>query len=1138
MRHPHGRWAILSSLVLVLALAVPGAASGQRSQPEPAAEPEPPTYPLTLVTGDELVVERLADGRQAITVDPAARTEAVSFETVESGGQTYVFPSDAAPLVPEVLDRELFNVTRLIADGYADGVPVIVDYEGPAARAPRAPRAGMAATATLESIGAVAATIDDGQWWQEFQAEITSARAEHVATTAGSLPGIEKVWLDARVEAALEDSVPQIGAPAAWAAGFDGTGTTVAVLDTGIDTAHPDLAGTVVASRGCTDEGTTTDGHGHGTHVASTIAGTGAASGGLRTGVAPGAVLLNGKALNNAGFGLTSWIISCMEWAVAEGADVVSMSLGGDPTDGTDPLSQAVDELTESSGTLFAIAAGNDGRDNYISAPGAASSAITVGAVSKQDVLASFSNRGPRRGDFALKPDITGPGVGIIAARAAGTSLGSPVDEHYTALSGTSMATPHVAGAAAVLKQQHATWTADQLKAALVSSADPSAEYSVYEQGGGRVDIGEAVSQPVYATPAPLDLGYFLWPHEGDPVTRTVTYANESDADVDLDLDLDLREVESGDQPPAGMVTLSDTEVTVPAHGSVSVMVTVDTRLGDYGFYSGYLTAASTSGPELTTPVGLYKEDQRYTLTVEAIARDGDPAEGRSYVDVLNVDDIESFNVFSQNFIQGSISLRVPPGTYSVMGSLYTCPGGPETDPTEVALVGDPEVEVTGDTQVTLDARSANPVNLAIETHDAVPATDQPRSGMGYMRRDANGVAGSHTLTTPARWARYAAPTEPVNQGGFEFNHRLILLPAPSHTGDEFLFDAEYVEPDVIPPDLDYVVDHAALQQEFAHVDNHVHANDEPASYLELRHHWRPYQTGSLEIGRHFPGPVVRTDFVRATDSRWGLRVLATERLGGSSVGRMFGPDVVYEPGEQVTTSWYRPPFHPTFRDGIVEGQAYLPSVRDGDVLDLSLYGFSDSEVGHSSLEFYFRGLDTAFRLYQDSELVGTDIRGRGDFEIDPGPHELRLEFDTDSTSDHDWAQRSTSTRTAWTVHSPGTADQAPEVLPLLHVDYDIPLDLTNRLTKPGVSWLDLHVRHQVGADAAAVADTRVWFSTDDGQTWQESRIVQDRGDGHYRALFLRLPRWDDEVSIKVAAWDGDGNRIEQEIIRAFRAGE
>lgn len=1137
MRHPRGRWAIPSSLVLVLALAVPGAASGQQSQ-LPAPDPVSPTSTLTLVTGDELVVEQLADGRQAVTVDPAARTGPVSFDTIESAGQTYVFPSDAAPLVPEVLDRELFNVTRLVADGYADGVPVIVDYEGSVVRAPRATGAGMTATATLESIGAVAATIHDGQWWRALQAEATSAGADHAATTAGSLPGIEKVWLDARVEAALEDSVPQIGAPAAWAAGYDGTGTTVAVLDTGIDTAHPDLAGTVVASQGCTNDGTTTDGHGHGTHVAATVAGSGAASDGLRTGVAPGAALLNGKALNNSGFGLTSWIIACMEWAVAEGADVVNMSLGGAPTDGTDPLSQAVDQLTESSGTLFAIAAGNDGRDNYISAPGAASSAITVGAVNKQDVLARFSNRGPRRGDFALKPDITGPGVGIIAARAAGTSQGDPVDEHYTALSGTSMATPHVAGAAAILKQQHATWTADQLKPALVSSADPSAEYSVYEQGGGRVDIGEAVSQPVYATPAPLDLGYFLWPHEGDPVPRTVTYANESDADVDLDLDLDIREVESGAQPPAGMVTLSDTEVTVPAQGSTTVTVTVDTRLGDYGFYSGYLTAASASGPELTTPVGFYKEDQRYTLTVEAFARDGDPAEGRSYVDVLNVDDIESFNVFRQDFIQGSISLRVPPGTYSVMGSLYTFPGGPETDPTEVALVGEPEVEVTADTRVTLDARDANPVNLTIETHDAVPATDQPRSSIAYMRRDANGVAGSHTLTTPARWARYAAPTEPVSQGEFEFNHRLVLLPAPSHTGDEFLFDVEYVEPDVIPPDLDYVVDHAALQQEFAHVDNHIHANGETASYVELRHHWRPYQSGSVEIGRHFPGPVVRTDYIRATDSRWGLRLLATERLNGSSVGRMFDPNVVYEPGERRTVNWYRHPFHPTFRDGIVDGQAYLPSVRDGDVLDLWLYGFSDSEVGHSSLEFYFRGLDTAFRLYQDGELVGIATRGRGDFEIDPGPHELRLEFDTDSTSDYDWAQRSTSTRTAWTVHSPGTAGQEPEVLPLLHVDYDLPLDLTNRLTKPGASWLDLHVRHQVGADAAAVADPRVWFSTDDGQTWRESWVVEDQGGGHYRALFLRLPQSEDEVSIKVAAWDGDGNRIEQEIMRAFGTGD
>ena len=106
------------------------------------------------------------------------------------------------------------------------------------------------------------------------------------------------------------------------------------------------------------------------------------------------------------------------------------MSLGGDPTDGTDPLSEAVNRLTAETGTLFVVAAGNDGPvEGSIGAPGSATPALTVGAVDRDEKLAAFSGRGPRPGDSAVKPEITAPGVGIVAARATGTAMGEPVDE-------------------------------------------------------------------------------------------------------------------------------------------------------------------------------------------------------------------------------------------------------------------------------------------------------------------------------------------------------------------------------------------------------------------------------------------------------------------------------------------------------------------------------------------------------------------------------------------------------------------------------------------------------------------------------------------------------------------------------------
>jgi subtilisin family serine protease len=181
-----------------------------------------------------------------------------------------------------------------------------------------------------------------------------------------------------------------------------------------------------------------TDHHGHGTHVASTIAGSGAASQGRYRGVAPDATLLAGKVCDSGGWCQESSVVAGMRWAAEQGADVVNLSLGYPDTAETDPLEQAVQELTARHGTLFVVAAGNDGQDRSVGSPASAPAALAVGAVDDQNAMANFSSRGPRIGDAGLKPEITAPGVDITAARA--------LEGGYVAMSGTSMATPHVAG--------------------------------------------------------------------------------------------------------------------------------------------------------------------------------------------------------------------------------------------------------------------------------------------------------------------------------------------------------------------------------------------------------------------------------------------------------------------------------------------------------------------------------------------------------------------------------------------------------------------------------------------------------------------------------------------------------------------
>ncbi|GAB3976827.1 S8 family serine peptidase [Plantactinospora veratri] len=336
--------------------------------------------------------------------------------------------------------------------------------------------------------------------------------------------------------------------------------------------------------------------------------------------------------LGDDGSGYDSWIIAGMEWAAEQGAAVVNLSLGGGPTDGTDPLSEALDRITADTGTLFVVAAGNEGADYTVGTPGAAPSALTVGAVDRDESLAEFSSRGPRLGDEGLKPEITAPGVGIVAARAAGTTMGRPVDERYTAASGTSMATPHVAGAAALLAQAHPDWSAARLKDALVSTARSNPELSVFEEGTGRVDVARATGQRVYAS-GQVDFGLHTDPDGAAtaragtaavPVGKVVTYTNDGPAPVTLDLAVELENVTT-EVPETDAVTTGSRTVTVPAGGSVQVPVTADLAKLDRGLFGGWITATGPGGMLVSTAVGISLDGPRHRVTLRAVGRAGQP---------------------------------------------------------------------------------------------------------------------------------------------------------------------------------------------------------------------------------------------------------------------------------------------------------------------------------------------------------------------------------------------------------------------------------------------------------------------------------------------------------------------------------
>ncbi|MCD6289979.1 MAG: S8 family peptidase [Anaerolineae bacterium] len=314
-------------------------------------------------------------------------------------------------------------------------------------------------------------------------------------------PDVEDVWEDLPVHTMLDVSVPHIRAPEVWAEGYRGNGIKVAVVDTGIDETHPDFEGRVIATKGFASE-SAHDGHGHGTHVASIIAGSGKAGNGKYVGIAPEALLMVAKVLRDDGGGYMSDVIAGVEWAVNQGAQVINLSLGSDGScDGTDALSVACDAAV-SHGVVVCVAAGNAGPGgSTVGSPGCARKVITVGASTDDDQIASFSSRGPTS-DGRVKPDIVFPGYNIVAARASGTGMGHPVNDFYTSASGTSMATPHCSGAAALLLEAEPSLTPEQVAERLKAGAVDLGE-DANAQGAGRADVYAAIHAGEGATPTP-----------------------------------------------------------------------------------------------------------------------------------------------------------------------------------------------------------------------------------------------------------------------------------------------------------------------------------------------------------------------------------------------------------------------------------------------------------------------------------------------------------------------------------------------------------------------------------------------------------------------------------------------------------
>jgi subtilisin family serine protease len=360
-------------------------------------------------------------------IDPsAARAEAVD------AAQTAI----ADPTVPGTVGDVPLVVTSVDADGHPD-IHTLT--------ASSVTNASNQAAKLTDKVG------DDG-------GQVLAVEPEHTMTAAvmASDPGRSSQW-----------ALNTTDFENVWNT-TSGSGECVAVLDTGIDLAHPDLAGRVAATDDLTGQGVN-DGYGHGTHVAGIIAAD--ANNGIGVaGAAPGVSLLAVKVLQNNGVGNSSWTSAGIIWAVDHGAKVINLSLGAScppsaPAGCNTTDMQTALNYAQANDVMVIAAAGNDGDPTSAhygnwSWPAADDWPIAVAATTENNQHATFSTQGSY-------VDVAAPGNDILSTMAPNSVLGGPTD-NYEELSGTSMATPFVTAEAALLRAAYPSESAIQIRARIV----------------------------------------------------------------------------------------------------------------------------------------------------------------------------------------------------------------------------------------------------------------------------------------------------------------------------------------------------------------------------------------------------------------------------------------------------------------------------------------------------------------------------------------------------------------------------------------------------------------------------------------------------------------------------------------------
>jgi hypothetical protein len=806
------------------------------------------------------------------------------------------------------------------------------------------------------------------------------------------------------------------------------------------------------------------------------------------------------------------------------------------------------------------------------------------------------------------------------------------------------MATPHVAGAAALLAQQHPDWTAQRIKDALISTAHTVAGTKVTEQGGGRIDLAAAMG-PVTATGSVTLAPFHLGGSPEQRQTATVRYTNNGDTPVTLSLAVSLA-TETGRALADGAVALGSDTVRLEPGATAEVPLRTDATHAVRGKYYGYLTATTADGTvRAHTTVSLVVHAPQHRLTVVYRDRHGRVVPGW----LGTVFGADGYVDYTDR--EAGVAL-VEEGTYHVYGTFTESAADGAAEVGEVVA---PEVKVTKDTTVTLNAA---------ETAEVRIRTPRPADRIGVLTptlyREIDGKTLLQSFVVYGGDRFYVNATAPVTDGAFEFTvhaqmaapqlrakvsgihpalrpyyeafspafadrgarltaadagtaqapdfrrargrlavlrddgsagydtrelseaakaagARALLLVLPEgiaaytewQPGGErkalpfvrmssadgaavlerlakgtttvgftgtvrspYLYDLMEVSKGAVPKNPVYTVrerDTAVVRATYSRTGSSEWAS-------EQRFAWRPYQSTAInQWSRIVPVGQERVEYVSAgggTQWQHAVQYRVVESGDQGLRGGMHDDPHTYRPGQHTTERWYGAVVRPSIPTG-----DHAPAVRTGDTLAVYVPEFDDSGAGHWSFAetggFEHVGDTATAEVYRDGKRIARSDNGAwGTFEVPAGDADYRLDLTTARVSD-DW-RFAPSTHTSWTFRSGTTT--GPVKLPLLQVDYDVPVDARNAVDPARTHTLGLNVRMQDGMAAPRGVTLKVETSFDDGRSWTTARTARHGADGRFTATVARPshPHRDAYVTLRVTATDADGDSVRQTVDRAY----